>query len=155
MWTSAHESVCFHFPSMCHRSLGEAVISFLFCSSHSAAGSTRWLFLLLLGLECARLQVLKITKQREAAACKLWMRSWSANTARSDMKGDFVLDSPSVVSHLCPPFQTRLPRAHFKLQLGPLELGLLGKHLSLYGRSKGGTEARSCQTSTTGCCKSV
>lgn len=41
---------------------------------------------------------LKITKQREA--CKLWMRSRSANTARSDTRGDFVLDSPSAVSYL-------------------------------------------------------
>lgn len=46
------------------------------------------------------MQVLKITKQREAATRKLWMRSWAANTARSDMKGDFVLDSPSLVSYL-------------------------------------------------------
>lgn len=47
------------------------------------------------------MQLLKITKQREAAVCKLRMRSQSADTARCDMKGDFVLDSPLVVSYLC------------------------------------------------------
>lgn len=48
-------------------------------------------------LECAGL---KITKQHEAVACKLWMRSRSANTAQSEIRGDFVLDSPLVVSYL-------------------------------------------------------
>lgn len=65
------------------------------------------------------MQVFKITKQREAAACKLWMRSRSANTARRDMKGDFVLDSPLVVSYLgC----FVHPRVHFTAQLQPTEI---------------------------------
>ena len=73
------------------------------CLSHFSQRSgfcTLTFFCCRWGLECAGLQVLKITKQHEAAACKLWMRSQSANTARGDMRGDFVLGSPLVVSYL-------------------------------------------------------
>lgn len=73
----------------------------LWCSSQRSGICTLTFFCCRWGTECAALQVLKITKQHEAAACKLWMRSRSANTARCDMKGDFVLDSPLVVSYLC------------------------------------------------------
>lgn len=133
--------VCvFYFPSMCRRSLG------LF-SFRAAPAARRDLhadaFCCCSGLECASLQVLKITKQREAAARKLWMRSWAANTARSDMKGAFVLDSPSVVSYLCSvvlvlffgfffPFQNLVSLVHnSNCHRGPSKIARLGKHLSL------------------------
>lgn len=54
------------------------------------------------GLECAGLRDSKITKQHEAY--KRWMRSRPANTTHRDTRGDFVLDSPLAVSHLCSVF---------------------------------------------------
>lgn len=83
------------------------------------------------GLECAGLQVLKITKQHETAACKLWMRSCSANTARSDMKGDFVLDSPLVVSYLCSALFFS-PRSHCTLQLQAIKIASLSCNVCHY-----------------------
>lgn len=87
---------------MCRRSQGEALVYFAFPRLQQRSRICRLtLFCCCSRLECASLQVLKITKQHEAAARKLWMRSRAASTARSDMKGDFVLDSPLLVSYLC------------------------------------------------------
>lgn len=123
---------------MCRCSLGEAFVYFLFPRLRQRSRICRLtLFCCCLVLECASLQVLKITKQREAAARKLWMRSWAANTARSDMKGDFVLDSPSVVSYLCSVvffFLNLVSLVHnSNYDRGPSKIARLGKHLSLSG----------------------
>lgn len=90
----------------------------LSCFSQRSRICTLTFFCCRWGMECAGLQVLKITKQHEAAECKLWMRSRSANTARCDMRGDFVLDSPLAVSYLCSVCVLPcLLCAHFTLQL--------------------------------------
>lgn len=135
--------VFFRFPNMCRHSQGEALVYFAFPRLRQRSGICRLtLFCCCSRLECASLQVLKITKQREAAARKLWMRSRAASTARSDMKGDFVLDSPSLVSYLCSVvlffflsfFQNLVSLVHnSNCHRGLWKIARLGKHLSLSG----------------------
>lgn len=143
---SAHESVCmclcffccfFLLSEICRCSLGEVFIYLLIVflaaqqDLHADIFCCRW------GLECAGLQVLKITMQHEAAAYKLWMRSRSANTACCDTRGDFVLNSPSVVSYLCSVLlSSSFPCAHLIFQLQVIKTSSLSWHLLLYGCSK-------------------
>lgn len=70
------------------------------------------------------------------------MRSWSANTASCDMKGDFVLDSPLVVSYLC---SVLLLPCLSCAQLQAVEIASLLLRLSLYGWSKMQTALKELQ----------
>lgn len=112
--------VCFYFLESAAAAAHLVKYSFicLSCFSQHSRICMLTFFCCSLSLECAGLQDLKITKQHEAAAYKLWMRSRSANTARHDMRGDFVLDSPLVVSYLCSIFLLPcLLCAHFKITI--------------------------------------
>lgn len=127
---------------MCCRSKWSVHFTCLSCSSQCSRICTLTFFACRWGLECAGLQVLKITKQREAAACKLWMRSRSADTARAVTREGilFWILPRGVMPLLCLCRFPCLPCAFlfflFRLQLQVIKTACLSWHLLLYGWSK-------------------
>lgn len=113
LWKCVYAPVRFDF--LCCFSLGELFIYLLIVFLTAQQDLHADIFLVAAeGWNVLVCEIQKITKQHEAAAYKLWMRSRPANTTRRDMRGDFVLDSPLVVSYLRFVFLLpRLRRAHF------------------------------------------
>ena len=116
IWKCVYLPVHFHFvfvlSQMCCRSKWSVHLTCLSCFTHCSRICTLTFFACRWGLECAGLQVLKITKQREAAACKLWMRSQSADTARAVTREGILF---WILPRWCHAFALSLPFPLFAL----------------------------------------